>query len=372
VRLATQVSETVTITGKMGAPDQLVVDGTVALKFMYAAPLPPALQASGHGPVSFTVRLRSNAPLASISVGPPAPAGAPAAAPLPAGSPVPVQPPPAGAVAPFFYSVPVTLPARAAGAAGNPPLDVAVVSYKAAPSFAPAIVRAQATGRATYAPAAGAPAGSGDGAGSGGEAGGQQQLAHRFTDVVLKTMLHPSMTAPVGQAQLLVQLPAVAPPAAYDAASAPMYRPTGAWSAARAQLLWALVDAEPPAGVDAAADAAVPRVRTYLAPGKAAELKARVPVSGAPPVSAAEAAPLQAAAAQVLPLQLRFTILAGSLTGVAADASAPASGGAAAPPSTDAKQAAFTEDAVSGHRLAVGVGGVVARAQTAVRARYMP
>lgn len=150
---------------------------------------------------------------------------------------------------------------------------------------------------------------------------------HRCTDVMLRTQLHPALSGRISDAQFLIQLPPL--PAAVEATLGgdaeqpasylqPQFRPAGQWNAQRAQVLWH-VHEDVNAGTGAQvttlppADDNLAHSSTFLAPGRPAEFKCRVPVAHG---SAQSDAAALAAASQWHPLQLKAGLL---LHGVAAN-----------------------------------------------------
>jgi hypothetical protein len=182
----------------------------------------------------------------------------------------------------------------------------------------------------------------------------RQQAA---TDVLLRTLLHPSVPAPAEQVQFLLALPPPAPPAAW--AGAPLCRPAAAWSPPRAQLLWAVAEEGAPggggggggAGSGAHADAGPPRASTHFAPGRAAEFRARIPLAGGPPWAEGADAP------RALPVQVRFALPAGCVAPLRLE---------------DATQPRHEtlDDELSGFALKVTLAAILLKGTSSVRALY--
>jgi hypothetical protein len=403
LRLAFLHSEVISISGRVGGPETAAVEGSLILKGSFAEPLPPALAEAGFPPAPLRVRLRAGAPLASLTYTPAVPAagGAPPAAttlvPAPGAAVTPA------ASSPALVDVELTVPGRpprgaAAGASAvsssassSQVFELGTLHYKLAPGFAPPqVVRAQASCKYTFVPAlapaaapaaADQPATAEDGAQSQPPAQPatpqhQQQQVHRFTDVLLKAVVHPSVAGIAPGAQLLVQLPppalkpphsgggahaAAASPAPTKAAAyeAPQMRPSGQWNAQRAQILWAVTDASAAAaaaggGADSAAAAAAAAANgpattaTHLVPGKPCEWKARVPVAHG--LRLDDAASFAAIVA--LPLQVRLSLPGAALAPVVIE------------PITDGDGAATDAP------LRLTLAGVATKAQSRLTALY--
>lgn len=391
LRLAFLHSESVTLTGKLGGAETVVVEGTLLLKGSPSEPLPPSLLERGHGPLAVAVRMRAAAPFASVTYTPPqAAASASAGGAAPTAQDVPLT---SSGSADGSVEVTLTVPPRPRGVpspAGGPPasptreqLDLGSIHYRLAPGFAPQVIKAQASCKYTFALAAPSPV-AGPGASEPGAlphaaeaAKGasedapaesaptadapspqpQQQYVHRFTDVLLKAVVHPAAQAVTG-AQLLVQLPTPGlkpqpggePPPAHAAYEAPQFKPAAQWNAGRAQMLWAVADA--PAGP---ADAALATSASFLVPGKPCEFKARVPVSHG--LAVADPAPYAPIAA--LPLQVRLTLPGSVLGPVALE-----------PLTTDAPQPQSVSGSQVPEAVSVKIVGVVAKAQSRLTATY--
>lgn len=286
--------------------------------------------------------------------------------------------------------------------ATNTPLEVATITYCLAPH--PPLVKLSATCRYTFLPSA-------DSAGSGahtpgsvssfdGKTGGgigtdhhhqQQQQQHKFTDVLVKTLLHPAVPPAITGAQLLLQLPpplvkeklppalqaclVVPPPSpTTTAAAAPAYSPSLAMfrpptvqlAAAKGQVLWNLVAAAAGTAGSSAAPAAVAAVAPpttaaagtpsgkppvapgtpstatttpaaatssssdlQLAPGRTLELKARMGIEHGVTVAPP---PQNAVTSPVVPLaaQLKFSLPSNALVPVALAAPSSSAAGIAA------------------------------------------
>lgn len=369
IRIAAQLQETVTINSKAGSPDTAITEGNMAIKYMYAGTLSEAVQATGHGPLQFYLALRSPAPLASVTFTPSASsltssaasaaaAGAIAAA---AAAPVHIQIPqqPAGTVGPVLTLIPLTLPIRAANATGNAAKDLGTLVYKYPSSYVPPVLKAQALSRLTFAPAAAT------------ATEGQQ---HKFTDVLMRTMLAPTVTAVASQVSFLLQLPPCPSSATPDQAAGaalPEYgealgKPQCQWMAYRSQLLWALTESEgaPPAGVS---ESDVPRVKTYFQPGKPIEFKARIPISNGITVQDTNALPTGVQAVTPIPLQMRFMLNTGTVAGALPEAPAAPGPGGDAGSGIEQPQ---TVDDVCGHKVRILIAGVLVKTSSQVRGMF--
>ncbi len=319
IRIAVQISESVALSSRAGGGESAVLEGTAVLKYMPTGGLSPAVQESGHCAAPFLVMLRVAAPLASLTVC--APGGKPQAVPLP----------PLSAGEPALYALPLTLPARPAMQAGNPAADLATVAYKFAPGYVPAFVKAAATARLVCTLT---------------DAG---TMRHTATDVTLRSLLAPSMTAATGQVQFLVQmtpppLPSGGQPPVYDPATA---KPGAVWG--KGTLLWALQEG---AGLGSSADTAPATNNAHFAPGVPAEFTARVPVSGG---ATFEVGTVPAGEAP-LPLQLRFTCTNGGIVPAAVEPLGP-----------DTAQLETVDGEVSGHTLTTHVVAVLTKVTSQVR-----
>lgn len=276
-------------------------------------------------------------------------------------------------------------------------VDLGSLHYKLAPGFAPQVIRAQASCKYTFAPMTSAPAAPVDTTDASSTAAGpadgsasavtlhtqQPQQVHKFTDVLLKAVLHPSVQAVTGT-QLLVQLPpaALKPAPGHIAAAAsgspavaasyeqPQFKPAAQWNAQRSQILWAVPDtpvqAKPAAAAASAAGAppvpptspASSSVDGALVPGKAGEFKARVPVAGG--LTAPDAAPYSAI--QPLPLQVRLSLPGAALCTMALEPEPAAAAAAVAPSGASGEQPS----------VRISVTGVASKAQSRVTAMYRP
>lgn len=242
-----QGTETITIAGKPGEPGAAVVQGSMTLMVHVSlAALPAAARAAGVGASSFPVRVRPSLALSALSLETDTSA---AALPL-------------TATTDGSYLITYTLPPHTAALEHEDAVHgrVGILHYTVDASVQPPIIKTLASCRATFAPTSAEP-----------DAPHQQ----KFLDVQLKTALHASFSHKLTTASFLLQLP----PPLHDAVSsgasyaAPQFKPVAQWSAARSQVLWTLSD-------DASIpEEAAPRASSYLAPGKPAEFKARVPVS---------------------------------------------------------------------------------------------
>jgi hypothetical protein len=317
--------------------------------------------------------------------------------------------------------LPLILPPRGAGAVGNAPVDVAIITYTLAPH--PALVKVAASCRYTFLPmhvprAGGAsdaplPAGS---AGAGGAAPHQQSC----TDVLVKAQLHPLVPAAIANPSVLVQLPppltlerlpaalqshvlappggagssgggfagafdteasaaggvVSAPPPAY-AASGQFKPATAQFAAAKAQVLWQLpvgpvlpadsaagsVDAPLPgaAGTPGAAGLAPP-AEGRLVPGRPLELKGRVAVENGVAVSATSSALISPVVP--LPVQLRFALPSTTLVPLMLSAGPPLS------PATGGSGGSARDGAHAAAR--VHVVAVYAKAASVFRGTWTP
>ena len=225
-----------------------------------------------------------------------------------------------------FALLPVA--ASAAGDSSSPPFATLHYTVAAAFSCVP-VLKAVPTYKLTYAPVP-APAPTSLAASELDAVPPNPALKlhqHRCTDVMLRTQLHPALSGRISDAQFLVQLPPL--PAAVEATLGgdaeqpasylqPQFRPAGQWNAQRAQVLWH-VHEDVNAGTGAhvttlpPADDNLAHSSTFLAPGRPAEFKCRVPVAHGCTLSDAAAV---AAASQWHPLQLKAGLL---LHGVAAN-----------------------------------------------------
>jgi hypothetical protein len=283
-------------------------------------------------------------------------------------------------------ALPLTLPlgkALANKSSNNTPFDVAIITYCLAPH--PPLVKLSATCRYTFlTPGSSTSAGGGartpgstsSGGGDGHSQSQSHQQQHKFTDALIKLLLHPAMPSTITGAQLLLQLPPPLvkeklPPAlqASVVASSPsgtttpssyspllaMFKPaTAQLAAAKGQILWNLPTAaaapgatgtatstaaaatSTPAGAassglgstplgkpptapstpssGAGGGAAPASSDLQLAPGRTLELKARVGIDHGVTVTSQ-----QAVTSPVVPLaaQLKFTLPSGALAPIA-------------------------------------------------------
>lgn len=325
VRVAAAVTETVTVVGSSAAAPATTT-GAVALRYMYAGPLDPAIEASGHGalPLSVEVSAPPGAALASVTVAlPPSPgAGAQSEKPIELVTGAPAT----------RLTVQLTLPARAPCVTAYVAGELGALAYRlVSPMGAPPVLRVVATARATFTPGAGG-----------------APPTHAHTDVLVRTTLDAGITSAASQVQFLVTLPTLDAPAAYS--DAPIFKPAAQWALARATALWALSDATEDGG-----SADVPRVKTHFLPGVTAEFRARVPVTGAAPMppTAQSAVPFS------LPVQARFG-LSGQVHQITVAAAA---GVAVAAANT-------VLDAAAGVHLRVKVDAVLVKASSSVRALF--
>lgn len=343
LRVAAQVSETVTLAGKVGleAPQSVEVTGTAACKYVYGATLSPAVQDSGHAAVPFTLRLQTAGALAALSV---TPVGSSTATVVP----IPSTHASTDATASHTYSVPVLLPARPPNVQGNVAGDLCTITYKYAPAAVPSLLKASASCRLTFAPADGGEAASG--------------VQHKHTDVILKSLLDGRMSSvSPAQVQFLVPLPAPPGPTSGSADGPayqpPLAKPQAQWSNVngKPQLLWALAE-QATGGVAEEAT-----VAAHFTPGRQAELKARVPVTHGLTVPSAD----QYQSILPLPLQIRFLVPSGAIAPVALTGAegTGAEGGADRQPIT-------VDGQVSGHQLSVQVAGVLMKATSQVRGLF--
>ena len=387
LRLAFLHSESVTLTASASGVEACSVEGSLLIKGTIESGahhplLPPSLLAAGHAPLLVAVRLRPAQPLVSLTYTPWAPpppaAGAlgPAttsggAAEAPAGSPALPRSIAVSGAEPLLLQL--TLPARppqeqppGGGGSGATPrgwgaggqLELGSLHYKVAPSFTPQVLKAAASCKYTFvaAPAVAAAAAAAPVEGEGGEEEGrvppQQRHQHRFTDVLVKLVVHPAVAAVTG-AQLLVQLPpptlkvlappppggggggsggagapaTTAPAAACAAYEPPQSKPPAQWNAQRGQLLWSVADGAAAAaggsgggGGAHAPSSSPPELPQLLAPGVPSEFKARVPVAGG--LAVADPAPY--GAIHGVPLQVRLTLPGTVLAPVVLEAAAAA------------------------------------------------
>jgi len=197
----------------------------------------------------------------------------------------------------------------AAGAAGSAPATVAELEYTVDSSHAPPLVAATASCRYAFVAAA--------------ESGTQ---VHRYTDVLARVALHPSVPRALVGVQVLVKLP---PPLSLDAlpadvraaaalqpaappaygATATFLPPTAAFSPPRAAIVWKLAAANGGEDGDAAAAAAA---GSLFEPGRSVELKGRVTVLGGAVLAAHARSPVVS-----LPVQLLFSLPADACVPVA-------------------------------------------------------
>jgi len=433
---STLIKGTITIRMMYAAPAGTPTGPGAAGAAASATVLPPALAGVGHGALPFALSLRCPMAVTELCVAPPAGSAAASASPGSVGAGSSPSHASAGALAvrylvggpsaagggadrasPSFGDghafalsaattgsslsmtgsgsssqllpagrdllLPLILPPRSAGAVGNAPVDIAVISYTLAPH--PALVKVAASCRYTFLPmhmpragsASDAPA-SAASAGAGSAAPHQQSC----TDVLVKAQLHPLVPAAISNPSVLVQLPppltrerlpaalqshvltppsgpgssgggfggafdreasaagaaASAPPPAY-AASGQFKPATAQFAAGKAQVLWQLpvgptlpagsaagsVSAPLPgvaAGTPAAAGPASP-AEGQLVPGRPLELKGRVAVENGVAVSATSSALISPVVP--LPLQLRFTLPSTALVPLTLSAGPPLS-----------------------------------------------
>jgi hypothetical protein len=111
-----------------------------------------------------------------------------------------------------------------------------------------------------------------------GDSSGTPLQQHKFTDVMCRVQLHPSLAGRVSSGQLLLQLPS--PPAPQHMDETPVYqtpqwKPLGQLNAMKNQILWQVMDGASSTGPDDN----MPHAASFLSPGRAAEFKCRVSVA---------------------------------------------------------------------------------------------